>query len=225
MNIDGLGEKVISQLFAEKLISDVADIYKLTREQLLALERMGEKSVTNLLKAIDASKDNSLERLLFGLGIRLVGAKAAKTLAQQFMTMNHLAQATKEELTSINEIGDKMADSIVSFFEQEEAGELIRELAEAGVNMEYKGAKPVSAEESNSLFAGKTVVLTGKLEQLSRNEAKEKIEALGGNVSGSVSKKTHLVIAGEDAGSKLTKAQELGIEVWDEERLLVELNK
>ncbi|MDR4945264.1 NAD-dependent DNA ligase LigA [Neobacillus cucumis] len=225
MNIDGLGEKVISQLFAEKLISDVADIYKLTREQLLALERMGEKSVTNLLKAIEASKDNSLERLLFGLGIRLVGAKAAKTLAQQFMTMNQLAQATKEELTSINEIGDKMADSIVSFFEQEEAGELIHELAEAGVNMEYKGAKPVSAEESNSLFAGKTVVLTGKLEQLSRNEAKEKIEALGGNVAGSVSKKTHLVIAGEDAGSKLTKAQELGIEVWDEERLLVELNK
>ncbi|MED4226693.1 NAD-dependent DNA ligase LigA [Neobacillus cucumis] len=225
MNIDGLGEKVISQLFAEKLISDVADIYKLTREQLLALERMGEKSVTNLLKAIEASKDNSLERLLFGLGIRLVGAKAAKTLAQQFMTMNQLAQATKEELTSINEIGDKMADSIVSFFEQEEAGELIHELANAGVNMEYKGAKPVSAEESNSLFAGKTVVLTGKLEQLSRNEAKEKIEALGGNVAGSVSKKTHLVIAGEDAGSKLTKAQELGIEVWDEERLLVELNK
>jgi len=225
MNIDGLGEKVISQLFAVKLIGDVADIYKLTHEQLLALERMGEKSVTNLLKAIEASKGNSLEKLLFGLGIRHVGAKAAKTLAQQFITMEKLAQASKEELISINEIGDKMADSIVSFFEQEEAIELINELILAGVNMEYKGARPVSAEESDSVFAGKTVVLTGKMEQLSRNEAKEKIEALGGNVAGSVSKKTHLVIAGEDAGSKLTKAQELGIEVWDEERLLVELNK
>ncbi|MFB3165166.1 NAD-dependent DNA ligase LigA [Neobacillus sp. 179-J 1A1 HS] len=225
MNIEGLGEKVISQLFAEKLISDVADIYKLTYEQLIALERMGEKSVTNLLKAIESSKTNSLEKLLFGLGIRHVGAKAAKTLAQSFDTMDKLAAATKVDLIAINEIGDKMADSIVAFFDQEEAMELIKELASAGVNMAYKGAKPVSVEESNSIFAGKTVVLTGKLEQLSRNEAKEKIEALGGNVSGSVSKKTHLVIAGEDAGSKLTKAEELGIEVWDEEKLLVELNK
>ena len=225
MNIDGLGEKVISQLFAEKLISDVADIYKLTREQLLALERMGEKSAANLLKAIEASKANSLERLLFGLGIRHVGAKAAKTLAQSFETMENLSAAQKEDLLAINEIGDKMADSIIAFFEQEEAEELVKELAAVGVNMAYKGAKPVSVEESDSIFAGKTVVLTGKLEQLSRNEAKEKIEALGGNVSGSVSKKTHLVIAGEDAGSKLTKAEELGIEVWDEEKLLVELNK
>jgi DNA ligase (NAD+) len=225
MNIEGLGEKVISQLFAEKLISDVADIYQLTREQLLALERMGEKSVSNLLTAIEASKDNSLEKLLFGLGIRHVGAKAAKTLAQYFGSMSKLASASKEELLAINEIGDKMADSIVSFFEQEEAQELLQELSSFGVNMDYKGAKPVSAEESDSIFAGKTVVLTGKLEQLSRNEAKEKIEALGGNVAGSVSKKTHLVIAGEDAGSKLTKAQDLGIEVWDEARLLEELNK
>ncbi|MDR6120537.1 DNA ligase (NAD+) [Bacillus sp. SLBN-46] len=225
MNIDGLGEKVISQLFAEKLISDVADIYKLTREQLLALERMGEKSVSNLLKAIETSKGNSLEKLLFGLGIRHVGAKAAKTLAQVFGSMNKLAEASKEELIAINEIGDKMADSIVAYFEQEEAKELMEELAAVGVNMEYKGAKPVTADESDSIFAGKTVVLTGKLEQLSRNEAKEKIEALGGNVAGSVSKKTHLVIAGEDAGSKLTKAQELGIEVWDEEKLVEELNK
>lgn len=225
MNIDGMGEKVISQLFAENLISDVADIYKLTGDQLLALERMGEKSVSNLLKAIEASKSNSLEKLLFGLGIRHVGAKAAKTLAQSFDTMDNLASATKEELLAINEIGEKMADAIVTFFEQEEAVELLEELSSAGVNMEYKGAKPVSAEESDSVFAGKTVVLTGKLEQLSRNEAKEKIEALGGNVSGSVSKKTHLVIAGVEAGSKLKKAQELGIEVWDEEKLLVEFNK
>ncbi|QIZ06230.1 NAD-dependent DNA ligase LigA [Priestia megaterium] len=225
MNIEGLGEKVISQLFAEKLIVDVADIYKLTREQLLALERMGEKSATNLIKAIEISKDNSLEKLLFGLGIRHVGAKAAKTLAQQFGTMDKLAAATKEDLIAVNEIGDKMADSIVAYFEKEEAVELINELIAAGVNMEYKGSRPVSAENSDSIFAGKTVVLTGKLERLSRNEAKDKIEALGGNVAGSVSKKTHLVIAGVEAGSKLTKAQELGIEVWDEEKLLVELNK
>jgi DNA ligase (NAD+) len=223
MNIDGLGEKVISQLFAEKLIADVADIYKLTREQLLSLERMGEKSVSNLLNGIEASKSNSLEKLLFGLGIRHVGAKAAKTLAQQFDHMDQLQAATKDELISINEIGDKMADSIVAFFEQQEARDLIQELKEYGVNMEYKGAKPVIASESDSIFAGKTVVLTGKLEQLSRTEAKEKIEALGGNVAGSVSKKTHLVIAGEDAGSKLTKAEELGIEIWDEEKLLAAL--
>ncbi|OLS40880.1 NAD-dependent DNA ligase LigA [Bacillus sp. MRMR6] len=225
MNIDGLGEKVISQLFAEKLIRDVADIYKLTHEQLISLERMGEKSVTNLLKAIEASKTNSLEKLLFGLGIRHVGAKAAKTLAIQFGSMDHLARASKDDLIAINEIGDKMADSIVTYFEMEEASELIVELKAVGVNMEYKGARPVSVEDSDSFFAGKTVVLTGKLEQLSRGEAKEKIEALGGNIAGSVSKKTHLVVAGEDAGSKLTKAQDLGIDIWDEERLLAELNK
>jgi DNA ligase (NAD+) len=225
MNIEGLGEKVISQLFNEKLIEDVADLYKLTREQLLNLERMGEKSVNNLLNAIEASKQNSLEKLLFGLGIRHVGAKAAKTLAQEFGTMEALRNATYEQLTAINEIGEKMADSIVTFFEQPEVQELLAELESFGVNMEYKGPKPVSAEESNSIFAGKTIVLTGKLENMSRSEAKEKIEALGGNVAGSVSKKTDLVIAGEDAGSKLKKAQELGIEVWNEERLVEELKK
>jgi len=223
MNIDGLGERVVSQLFAEQLIKDVADIYKLTYEQLIQLERMGEKSVTNLLKAIETSKNNSLEKLLFGLGIRHVGAKAAKTLAQQFETMDRLASASQEELTAINEIGEKMADSIVTYFEMEEVTELIKELKEAGVNMDYKGPKLVTAEQSDSIFAGKTIVLTGKLEVLNRNEAKEKIEALGGNVAGSVSKKTDLVIAGEDAGSKLTKAQDLGIEIWNEARLLEEL--
>lgn len=225
MNIDGMGEKVISQLFAEKLIHDVADIYKLTKEQLLALERMGEKSVNNLLQAIEVSKGNSLEKLLFGLGIRHVGAKAAKTLAIKFSTMENLALASYEQLTAINEIGDKMADSIVSYFELEEVQELLKELKEIGVNMEYKGPRPVSVAESTSIFAGKTVVLTGKLEQMSRNEAKEEIERLGGKVSGSVSKKTHLVIAGEDAGSKLTKAEELGVEVWTEGQLLEELKK
>ncbi len=225
MNIDGLGEKVISQLFAEKLIEDVADLYKLTKEQLLGLERMGEKSASNLLSAIEASKTNSLEKLLFGLGIRLVGAKAAKTLSQEFGTMDRLMEATLEDLVAINEIGDKMADSVVTYFESEEVRELIAELKAAGLNMEYKGPRLVAAEESDSFFAGKTVVLTGKLEQMGRTEAKEKIEALGGNVAGSVSKKTHLVVAGADAGSKLAKAESLGIEVWDEDRLLEELNK
>lgn len=225
MNIDGLGEKVISQLFAEELIHDVADIYKLTYDQCIKLERMGEKSVNNLLAAIDASKGNSLEKLLFGLGIRHVGAKAAKTLAQEFESIDRLAAATKEELTAINEIGEKMADSVVTYFELEEAMELIEELKEAGVNTLYTGPKKVAVENLDHFFAGKTIVLTGKLEQLSRNEAKEKIESLGGNVAGSVSKKTDLVIAGLDAGSKLAKAEQLGIEVWDEERLIQELKK
>jgi DNA ligase (NAD+) len=154
-----------------------------------------------------------------------VGAKAAKTLAQEFGTMERLMEASVEDLVAINEIGGKMADSIVTFFDSEEVRSLIAELKEAGLNMEYKGPRPVSAEESDSFFAGKTVVLTGKLEQMGRNEAKEKIEALGGNVAGSVSKKTDLVVAGADAGSKLTKAESLGIEIWDEERLLEELNK
>lgn len=225
MNIDGLGEKVVSQLFAEKLIKDVADLYKLTREQLLALERMGEKSVSNLLAAIETSKNNSLEKLIFGIGIRHVGAKAAKILAMEFEHMDRLIAATREELTAINEIGEKMADSLVTFFEQGEAKDLIRELKDAGVNMTYTGARPVQVSQSDSYFAGKTIVLTGKLSLLTRNEAKQEIESLGGNVTGSVSKKTDLVIAGEDAGSKLKKAEELGVTVWNEERLVKELSK
>ncbi|MFS2173819.1 NAD-dependent DNA ligase LigA [Priestia megaterium] len=225
MNIDGLGEKVISQLFREQLIKDVADIYTLTKQQLIELERMGEKSADNLITAIEASKENSLERLLFGLGIRHVGAKAAKTLAQHFETIDKLTKATYDELVAINEIGAKMADAIVAYFTQEEVQELIHELKEYGVNLTYKGPKLVSVENVDSVFAGKTVVLTGKLEQLSRNKAKAQIEALGGKVTGSVSKKTDLVVAGEEAGSKLTKANELEIEVWDEARLLTELNK
>ncbi|KPL60680.1 NAD-dependent DNA ligase LigA [Rossellomorea vietnamensis] len=225
MNIDGLGEKVISQLFREKLIEDVADLYRLERDQLLQLERMGEKSVDNLLEAIQTSKGNSLEKLLFGLGIRHVGAKAAKTLAQEFGTMDRLMDARKEELTNVNEIGDKMADAIVAYFENDEVKELIQELKDAGVNLEYKGPKPVAASDVDSYFAGKTVVLTGKIERLSRNEAKEKIEMLGGKVTASVSKKTDLVIAGEEAGSKLTKANDLNIEVWDEDKLMEELNR
>ncbi|MFJ7748220.1 NAD-dependent DNA ligase LigA [Peribacillus sp. NPDC097295] len=225
MNIDSLGEKVISQLFKEELIHDVADIYKLTYEQVIELERMGEKSVNKLLQAIEASKSNSLEKLLFGLGIRHVGSKAAKTLAREFGTMDALSKASREQLTAINEIGDKMADSIVAYFELEEVHALIQELETAGVNLTYKGARAIPVEEIDSIFAGKTVVLTGKLHQLTRIEAKEKLEALGANVAGSVSKKTDLVVAGEDAGSKLEKAESLGVLVWDEERLIEEFNK
>lgn len=224
MNIDSLGEKVISLLFKEQLIQDVADIYKLTYDQLIALERMGDKSVNKLLQAIEASKTNSLEKLLFGLGIRHVGSKAAKTLAREFGTMEALSKASREDLTAINEIGDKMADSIVAYFELEEVHALLNELEAAGVNLTFKGPRAVAIEEIDSFFAGKTVVLTGKLYQLTRNEAKEKLEALGANVAGSVSKKTDLVIAGEDAGSKLEKAESLGVMVWDEERLIEELN-
>lgn len=224
MNIDGLGERVITQLFEHELVQDVADLYKLERDELLNLERMGEKSVDNLLKAISASKDNSLEKLLFGLGIRHVGAKAAKTLAQHFETIDRLQVATAEELEAINEIGHKMADSIVSYFQQPEVMELIQELKELGVNTVYKGPKAVSEAESDSIFAGKTVVLTGTMEQMTRGDAKAEIEERGGSVTGSVSSKTDLLIAGEKAGSKLKKAQELGIEIWDEARFVKELN-
>ncbi|WP_377891709.1 NAD-dependent DNA ligase LigA [Alkalihalobacillus sp. R86527] len=225
MNIDGLGERVITQLFREELIHDVADIYQLTHEQLIELERMGEKSVSNLLEAIAVSKDNSLEKLLFGLGIRHVGSKAAKTLAQQFGTMDSLMAATIDDLEAINEVGQKMADSVVRYFQNEEVHDLVEELKEAGVNMTYKGPKPVAVEDIDSMFAGKTVVLTGKLEKMSRGEAKKKLEELGAKVTGSVSKSTDLLIAGEDAGSKLEKAESLGIEVWDENKFVEELTK
>src|SRR5690606_22962717 len=177
----------------------------------MKLERMGERSATNLVNAIERSKENSLERLLFGLGIRHVGEKAAKLIAAKFETMDRVMKATVDELTAIDEIGEKIAESVVSYFQNEKAVELIERLKDAGVNMTYTG-KREQVEIKDSPFAGKTIVLTGKLEQLTRNEAKAKIEELGGKVTGSVSKKTDLVIAGADAGSKLTKAQELGIE-------------
>lgn len=225
MNIEGLGEKVISQLFALELVKDPADIYSLTKDQLLSMERMGEKSAANLLRAIEVSKSNSLEKLLFGLGIRHVGAKAAATLAEHFETMDKLAVAKTEDLLLIDEVGEKMADAISTYFENEEVEQLLVKLKYAGVNMEYLGPKRSETVDIDSIFNGKTVVLTGKLEKMSRNDAKAKIESMGGKVTGSVSKKTDLVIAGEEAGSKLTKAEELGIEVWDEEKLLEELEK
>jgi len=223
MNIEGLGEKVIGQLFSLQLVKDPADIYFLTKDQLLSMERMGEKSATNLINAIEASRANSLEKLLFGLGIRHVGEKAAKTLAEHFETIDKLAVASRDELITVEEVGEKMADAIATFFENEEFEQLISKLKDAGVNMEYLGPKRSDTANIDSYFNGKTVVLTGKLEKMTRNEVKDTIESLGGKVSGSVSKKTDLVIAGEDAGSKLTKAEELGIEVWDEERLIEEL--
>ncbi|MGG1592727.1 NAD-dependent DNA ligase LigA [Terribacillus saccharophilus] len=224
MNIDGLGEKVIIQLYRSELVHTIDDLYKLDRDALLNLERMGEKSADNLLKSIEASKDNSLERLLFGLGIRFVGAKAAKTLAQAFETIDRLQQATVEELVAIDEIGEKMADSIYQHFQEDKVTQLIEELKAVGVNMTYKGIKPQEVT-SDSIFSGKTIVLTGKMEALTRPEAKEKIEALGGIVTGSVSKKTDLLIAGEDAGSKYEKAEKLGIEIWDEARLIEALQE
>ena len=222
MNVDGLGEKVVEQLLREGYIANVADLYLLQVEQLVELERMGEKSATNLVEALEKSKDNSLERLLFGLGIRHVGEKAAKILAAEYETMDALMKANEADLTNIHEIGDKMAESIVAYFANEEIQTLIARLKDVGVNMVYKGKKVVVEAGANP-FAGKTIVLTGKLAQLTRNEAKAKIEELGGTVAGSVSKKTDLVIAGEDAGSKLEKAQSLGIEIWDENRLIENL--
>ncbi|SDI41156.1 NAD-dependent DNA ligase LigA [Alteribacillus bidgolensis] len=223
MNIDGLGEKVIQQLFSHNLVAGIADLYKLEKEELLKLERMGEKSVQNLLNAIEASKENSLEKLIFGLGIRFVGSKAARTLAEHFETMEHLQTASSDDLLAIYEVGEKMADSIVSYFEKPEAAVLINELKELGVNMTYKGPKK-AATAVDSIFYGKTVVLTGSLENVTRKEAKQKIESFGGKVTGSVSKNTDLLIAGEDAGSKLTKAQEIGVEIWGEDQFLEEVD-
>ncbi len=224
MNIDGLGEKVIEQLYREGLIQDVSDLYALTKEQLLELERMGDKSASNLIEAIGASKSNSMERLLFGLGIRHVGERGARILSEHFGSMDQLMQASLEELIEIHEIGDKMADAVVTYFEKEEVASLVERLRERGVNLSYTGTI-VRVEEGANAFAGKKIVLTGKLENMTRQEAGARIEALGGKLTGSVSKKTDLLIAGEEAGSKLDKAQDLGVEVWNEERLLMELNE
>ncbi|MDG6124635.1 NAD-dependent DNA ligase LigA [Lactococcus formosensis] len=216
MNISGLGQSIVTQLFKNNLIKDVADIYKLQFNELVALDKIQEKSATKLLNAIEASKENSAEKLLFGLGIRHVGSKAAKLLMERFGNLRALSQASLEEISEIPSLGSVIAKAVTSYFATEGAQVLLRELEEAGVNFEYLGLKP----KTDSVLSGKTVVLTGKLTAMTRTEAKEKLEALGANVSGSVSKKTDLVVAGADAGSKLTKAQDLGIEVWSEEELL-----
>lgn len=225
MNIDGLGEKVVEQLFQNGLIQDVADLYKLEVEELVKLDRMGQKSAENLVQAIAATKSNSMEKLLFGLGIRHIGEKAARLLSEEFGSVEALQQATREEMTAVYEIGDKMADSLASYLELPETQQLLSRLREAGVTMHYTGERIDKEAVADSPFFGKTVVLTGKLEQLSRNEAKDQLLAQGAKVSGSVSKKTDLVIAGEDAGSKLDKATELGIEVWSEQQMMDALAK
>lgn len=224
MNIEGIGERVVDLLYKADLVHDVSDLYTLTREQLIELERMGEKSVSNLLTAIEASKGNSLEKMLFGLGIRHVGEKAAAILAEEFGTLADLMVADAERLITIHEIGDKVAYSITTYFSNEKVLEVLRKLEFYGLNTAYKGRRRQDLP-TDGLFSGKTVVLTGKLSILTRGEAKEKIEAFGGKVSGSVSKKTDLVIAGEDAGSKLAKAEELEITVWNEAELIEALGE
>lgn len=212
MNISGLGPSIVEKLFAADLVKDVADIYRLTVEDLLLLDGIKEKSAQKLYQAIQASKENSAEKLLFGLGIRHVGSKASQLLLQNFHSIESLAQANPEEIANIESLGSVIAQSLQTYFSTEGSAILLRELKESGVNLDYKGQKVAA----NASLSGLTVVLTGKLERLNRSEAKNKLESLGAKVTGSVSKKTDLVVAGADAGSKLQKAQELGIEIRDE---------
>ena len=212
MNITGLGPSIVEKLFAANLVKDVADIYRLKEDDFLLLEGVKEKSASKLYQAIQASKENSAEKLLFGLGIRHVGSKASQLLLQHFHSIENLAQADPEEVASIESLGGVIAQSLQTYFATEGSKILLDELKEAGVNLDYKGQTVVA----DAALSGLTVVLTGKLERLKRSEAKSKLESLGAKVTGSVSKKTDLVVAGADAGSKLQKAQELGIEVRDE---------
>ena len=212
MNITGLGPSIVEKLFAANLVKDVADIYRLKEDDFLLLEGVKEKSASKLHQAIQASKENSAEKLLFGLGIRHVGSKASQLLLQHFHSIENLAQADPEEVASIESLGSVIAQSLQTYFATEGSKILLDELKEAGVNLDYKGQTVVA----DAVLSGLTVVLTGKLERLTRSEAKNKLESLGAKVTGSVSKKTNLVVAGADAGSKLQKAQELGIEVRDE---------
>ncbi|HEL9633815.1 TPA: NAD-dependent DNA ligase LigA [Streptococcus suis] len=212
MNIAGLGSSIVEKLFVSGLVKDVADIYKLTVDDLLTLDGFKEKSADKLYQAIQTSKGNSAERLLFGLGIRHVGSKASKILLENFGDLEALAQASQEEIASLEGLGQVIAKSLTSFFASSGAQQLLAELKENAVNLAYLG----QVADENAALSGLTVVLTGKLERMKRGEAKAKLEALGANVAGSVSKKTNLVIAGADAGSKLAKAQELGIEIKDE---------
>ncbi|HEW1984529.1 TPA: NAD-dependent DNA ligase LigA [Streptococcus pneumoniae] len=212
MNITGLGPSIVEKLFAANLVKDVADIYRLQEEDFLLLEGVKEKSAAKLYQAIQASKENSAEKLLFGLGIRHVGSKASQLLLQYFHSIENLYQADSEEVASIESLGGVIAKSLQTYFATEGSEILLRELKETGVNLDYKGQTVVA----DAALSGLTVVLTGKLERLKRSEAKSKLESLGAKVTGSVSKKTNLIVVGADAGSKLQKAQELGIQVRDE---------
>ena len=222
MNIDGLGDRIMEDFYNFKFIGNLADIYSLKdhAKELVRLEGFGEKSINNLLEAIEKSKENSLERLIFGLGIPHVGAKTAKVLAQKFETMDKMIESTEEELTKIPDIGGIIAKSVVDYFNDNHNRAIVEELKELGLNMNYLGKKV----ESNDIFANKTFVLTGSLTIFTREEASEKIELLGGKTSGSVSKKTSVVIVGENPGSKYEKAKELGIEIWTEQEFEEKLN-
>lgn len=215
MNIEGLGPAIIAQLLDAKLIKDAADLYYLDFADLVKLERMGEKSAQNLLDSLEESKKRNLAQVIFALGIRLVGQRAAKILAQEFKSMDRLSKATFTELIAIDEIGPKMAESIIAFFHEEKNQEFIARLKKAGVNMVMEKASAYSNK-----LAGKTFVLTGTLARFSRKEAGEKVEALGGKVSSTVSKKTDYVVAGENPGSKYEKARELAVAILTEEEFI-----
>lgn len=222
MNIDGLGDAIIEDFYNLGYLTNIASIYHLNehKEELKLLEGFGNKSIDNLLNSIEASKSNSLEKVLFALGIRYVGKKNAKTLASNYKNIDALMEAEYEDLKQIRDIGEVIAKSVCEYFSDEENIKLIGELKDLGINFNYN----LDSSDETSIFTGKTFVLTGTLDSITRDEAKEKIEFLGGNCTSSVSKKTDVVIAGHDAGSKLTKAQELGITIWDEEKFLMELN-
>ena len=212
MNIDGLGENIIAELLDRKMISNIADIYDLQFEEIASLKKNGKKFAQNLIDSINASKENDLYRLITALGIRHVGVKAAKILAKQYNTIDNLSEATVENLSQVEEIGPIVANSIKEFFEQQQTKDLISRLKQAGVNTQRE-----KDENEDNRFAGKTFVLTGSLEKYSREEVSNIIEKFGGKTSSSVSKKTSYVLAGEDAGSKLTKAQSLGVTIITEE--------
>ena len=216
MNIDGLGPKIIQQLWDKKLIRDVADLYRLNYDQLLTLDKFGDKSANNLLTSIDNSRNNSVERLLFGLGIRHVGAKAARQIMTHFGNLDRLMATTADEVAAVDGIGPIIGESVHTYFANPQVVALIDELRDAGLNFNYQG--PAVTANTESKWSGRRVVLTGKLEEMTRGAAKQWLEAHGAKVTGSVSKKTDIVIAGTAAGSKLTKAQDLGITVWDEAR-------
>lgn len=218
MDIDGLGASIIEQLLDEKLIADSADLYSLKYDDIIRLDRFAEKSAMNLINSINESKSRGLDRLLFGLGIRMIGSRAAKILAERYGNIDALMAATREELSDIPEIGEKMSESIVEYFKQDKSRELINRFKELSVSMEY------TSTVASDILSGKTFVLTGTLPTLKRSEAKSMIESNGGKVSGSVSKKTDYVVAGEEAGSKLDKANALGITVITEEELIKLLN-
>ncbi|UWF57601.1 NAD-dependent DNA ligase LigA [Staphylococcus hyicus] len=219
MNIDGLGTKIIEQLYHHHLIRDVADIFYLKKEDLLPLERMGEKKVENLINAIEKSKTQSLEHLLFGLGIRHLGVKASQVLAEKYETMARLMQVTEEELIEIYDVGEKLAQSFVTYMKNEDIQKLIQKMAQQQVNMTFTGQKS-SQIEGHPEFLNKTIVLTGKLEQMTRTEASQWLKYQGAKVTSSVTKSTDLVIAGKDAGSKLAKAESLGTPIWNEQEFI-----